>query len=80
MTTFSLFVYEEVSVSESVESLLIIIGAGEYSVTFEEYKRALGPLALERSDEEIRHLFALSDQLAGVLFDMWRDKMNNAVE
>ncbi len=78
----SLFVYDEVTVSESwgvsVKFGLVIEDDGNgggsvvFAPTLEEYKRAIGPLASKLTEEEIERAFELSDRLAGVLFDMWR--------
>lgn len=84
LNTISLFVYEEISVSESYRLSfilgLLVAEAETKGVAMEDYKRALGPLASTLSEAEIQHLYELSDRLAGALFDMWRDKCSNAVK
>lgn len=41
-------------------------------LSFEEYKKALGPLAEEHSDEEIEYLRNITDRFAEAVFDDWK--------
>ena len=38
---------------------------------FEEFKKTLGPLANQLSDEEIDNLRILLDKMADLIFDRW---------
>ena len=45
-------------------------------ISLEEYKKALGPLAQELSEEEILKVRDNQDQIAEILFDMWLKEIN----
>ena len=78
MTTFNVFVFDTIAISESL--VFLIVETEECGVSFEEYKKAIGPLASTLSEPEIRHAYELSDRLAGVLFDMWRNESKKGVQ
>ena len=45
-------------------------------ISLEEYKKALGPLAQELSEEEILKVRDNQDQMAEILFYMWLEEIN----
>lgn len=46
-------------------------------ISLEEYKKALGPLAQELSEEEILKVRDNQDQMAEILFNMWLEEIKN---
>ena len=55
-----------------VSSKYAITECDDTGVSLEDYRKALGPLALQLTEAEIWQAFTLSDRLSAVLFDMWR--------
>ena len=47
-------------------------------LTIETFKKELGDVALTMTDEQIRHLYELTERLAGALFDMWVKNLSNS--
>lgn len=71
LPTLRVMVYDTIWVEEVILHKFVLICT--VGVTLEEYKKALGPLARELTEDEIQRAFTLSERMAGVLFDMWRD-------
>jgi hypothetical protein len=46
-------------------------------ISIEEYKKALGPLVQELSEEEILKVRDNQDQMAEILFNMWLEEIRN---
>jgi hypothetical protein len=44
-------------------------------ITLEQFKKALGPCAEGKSDEQLIRLMDQQARLAGALFDMWRKSL-----
>jgi hypothetical protein len=53
--------------------------AFEGCVTFDEFKKSLGPVASKYSDEEIERQRIVADQMADVFFDIWLRKRNSGI-
>ena len=47
-------------------------------INLEEFKKALGPLAKELSEEEILNLREQQDQMAEIFLSSWIDKINKS--
>jgi hypothetical protein len=78
--TLFVFVYDTVRVEDvSLQGFLYLV-AEWVGVSLTEYKAALGSIGSALTEEELLRVFNLSDRLAGILFDMWRNKSNNAIE
>ena len=45
-------------------------------ISLEEFKKALGDMKNELSEEEVLKLRENQDQMADILFDMWREDIN----
>ena len=71
---------KEQTVGRPVLSKYVSIEGDGTGISLKEYRKALGSLALQLTEAEIRQAFMLSDRLAGVLFDMWRAESKSAVK
>ena len=48
------------------------------SLSFEDFKKSLGPASSKYSDQEIERIRIVFDGIANVVFDSWLQKRNSA--
>lgn len=50
----------------------------EAAVSFDEFKKAIGPEAIKYTDEQIDQMRLMCDQIANAFFDTWLVEQNRA--